>query len=79
MVDVFLELTSLETSLLEYGQYNLNRTTSELNMSSIHMGKALSNMVSTFDIMVPPVQEMAMEKRSSHNIALPQHPEAINL
>lgn len=34
---VFLELTSLETSLLEYGQYNLNRTTSELNMSSIHM------------------------------------------
>ena len=43
------------------------------------MGKALSNMVSTFDIMVPPVQEMAMEKRPSHNIALPQHPEAINL
>nr|XP_058964841.1 adhesion G-protein coupled receptor D1-like [Pocillopora verrucosa] len=35
--DVFLELTSLETSLLEYGQYNLNRTTSEFNMSSIHM------------------------------------------
>ena len=40
--EVFLELTSLETSLLEYGQYNLNRTTSEFNMSSIHMGKALS-------------------------------------
>ena len=40
--EVFLELTSLETSLLEYGQYNLNRTTSEFNMNSIHMGKALS-------------------------------------
>ena len=40
--EVFLELTSLETSLLEYGQYNLNRTPSEFNMSSIHMGKALS-------------------------------------
>ncbi|XP_066023887.1 adhesion G-protein coupled receptor D1-like isoform X2 [Pocillopora verrucosa] len=35
--EVFLELMSLETSLLEYGQYNLNRTTSEFNMSSIHM------------------------------------------
>ena len=41
-MDVFLELTSLETSLLEYGQYNLNRTSSEFNMSSIYMGKALS-------------------------------------
>ncbi|XP_022810055.1 uncharacterized protein LOC111347061 isoform X2 [Stylophora pistillata] len=35
--DMFLELTSLETSLLEKAQLNFHRTTPEFNMRSVHV------------------------------------------
>ena len=40
--EMFFELTTLETFVLETAQLKLNHTTSELNMSSIYASKKFS-------------------------------------
>ncbi|XP_022808395.1 uncharacterized protein LOC111345379 [Stylophora pistillata] len=43
--EMFLELTSLETSVLEKAQLNLNHTTHEFNMSSVHVDVLVRKIV----------------------------------
>ena len=40
--EMFFELTTLETSVLETAQLRLNQSTSEFTMSSIYAGKEFS-------------------------------------